>query len=87
MQGYLQSTSAGQQSQDNIKAFIRDIAFYKLEKAEVLQLINVVPTSMVTLHSLIEQCDERFEEAQREHILEMVATYLLKNAPVEISEA
>lgn len=39
----------------SVKAFIWDITFYKLEKAGVLQLINVAPTTMVTLQSLIEK--------------------------------
>ncbi|KAK9479409.1 RNA polymerase [Lipomyces japonicus] len=76
LQGYLKATPAGKQSPDDIRNFIEQIAEYGLEKAELLQIINVAPTSAVTLHALIEECDSRLTDEQRDHILEIVAAHL-----------
>ncbi|KAK9455153.1 RPC17 RNA polymerase-like protein III subunit C17 [Dipodascopsis uninucleata] len=76
LQGYLKGTPAERQTEAEIRAFIKELSVYELEKAEKLQLINLAPVSMVALHSVIEECDQRFSEEEREHMLTLVNTYL-----------
>lgn len=45
---------------------------YKLEKIEKLQILNILPRSMVLLYAIIEDCDQRFTEEQCEELLSLV---------------
>lgn len=51
---------------------------YKLEKAEKLQILNLLPRTMVVLYAIIEDCDQRFSEQECEKMIELVD----KNFPV-----
>ncbi|KAK9378077.1 RNA polymerase II [Kockiozyma suomiensis] len=67
---------AAKQSVNDIKSFMKEISIYDLEKAEKLQIINIAPTSLVTLYCLVEEYDQRFTEDEGNHMLQLVQTYL-----------
>lgn len=52
------------------------IRSYDLEKAEVLQLINLAPRSVPVLFNTIEECEQRFTDEQIDEILGLCETYL-----------
>ncbi|OWB67954.1 hypothetical protein B5S30_g3324 [[Candida] boidinii] len=48
---------------------------FSLEKIEKLQIVNFKPRSIVLLYSIIEECDQRFNEDECNAIIEIVNTY------------
>ncbi|KAK9316530.1 RNA polymerase [Lipomyces starkeyi] len=76
LQGYLKGTPAAKQTPEDIRKFLQEISVYELEKAEKLQLLNVAPGSEAALHSLIEECDQRFTGEQRQHMVALVSQFL-----------
>ncbi|KAK7204198.1 RNA polymerase II [Myxozyma melibiosi] len=69
-------SAAAKQNPADIKTFMQEISVYDLEKAEKLQIINIAPTSLVTLYCLIEEYEQRFTEEQGNHMLELIQKYL-----------
>ncbi|QLL33569.1 hypothetical protein HG536_0E04800 [Torulaspora globosa] len=49
---------------------------FDLFKAEKLQIVNQLPTTMVHLYAVVEECDTRFTQEQIEQILGITAQYL-----------
>ncbi|GMM49431.1 hypothetical protein DASB73_003890 [Starmerella bacillaris] len=66
------------QTAENLKAFSKELKEndIKLEKTELLQVINSAPDNWPVLYCLIEEADIRFSEAQLEKILELSQKYL-----------
>ena len=44
--------------------FVNEAKQFKLSKTELLQLVNLKPTTHVELHAIIEECEERYTENQ-----------------------
>lgn len=49
---------------------------FDLYKIEKLQIVNQLPTNMVYLFSIVEECDSRFTEDQIDEILEIISSYI-----------
>lgn len=49
---------------------------FELYKIEKLQIVNQLPTNMVHLFSIVEECDSRFTEDQINEMIELVASYV-----------
>eukprot|EP00457_Paulinella_chromatophora_P014897 gb/GEZN01015395.1/.p1 GENE.gb/GEZN01015395.1/~~gb/GEZN01015395.1/.p1 ORF type:complete len:174 (+),score=39.62 gb/GEZN01015395.1/:243-764(+) len=64
VQDYLKTTPAAHQTGEQIQSFLHKIQPFqsKLSRKEVLQLINLRPTSMVEIHKVIEDVEERLGE-------------------------
>ncbi|KAK4365945.1 hypothetical protein RND71_013825 [Anisodus tanguticus] len=60
---YLEQTAACNQTRQSIDEFLRKCKSIKLAKAEILNIINVRPSSLVELYPIIEEYDTRFGEA------------------------
>ncbi len=45
---------------------------FKLTKAEKLQVINLLPRTMVEFYLIVEECEDRFGEAEVESILQHI---------------
>lgn len=60
---------------------------FELEKAEILQLINVAPRSLPVLFNTIEECDQRLTDEQMEEILELIAQHVGFEPTPEVEEA
>ncbi|KAK0419635.1 hypothetical protein QR680_014245 [Steinernema hermaphroditum] len=73
---YLQHRPGAVQNADDIKKFIRAIKPFKLLPNEILQLIEIRPTSSTTLSLLIEEYEARFTNDQEEAILRIITTIL-----------
>lgn len=75
LSSYLSKTPVHIQSVDSITECMKDLSKYSLEKIEKLQIINSTPYSMVSLYSVIEECDQRFSEDEINDILEIIQTH------------
>lgn len=77
---YLKSTAAASQNEADVKKLMTDLQkLFKLTPAEILQIVNLRPTSNVELAMIIEECDERFTEEQLLEMLELVLLNLPEN--------
>ncbi|EDV28560.1 uncharacterized protein TRIADDRAFT_51597 [Trichoplax adhaerens] len=55
-----------------MKDFMLAISKFKLTKAEKLMLLNQRPTSLVELHLIIEETEERFSEEESNELLQII---------------
>ena len=56
---YLETTSCVRQTRESITAFMGAIERFQLTTAEALSLVNTQPQSVVEIHLLVEECEER----------------------------
>jgi len=61
---YLAETAACKQTKENINEFSERCKKFDLARAEVLNIINIRPSSAVGIYSIIEQCGDRFEDVE-----------------------
>lgn len=61
---------------DQFSDLVRKLNSLALFKAEKLQIVNQLPSSMVHLYSVVEECDSRFTSEQIEQILSIIKDYL-----------
>ena len=54
-----------------VDAFIQAVAPFELVQAEVIMLLNAAPRSLVELHLIVEECEERLDAAQRQQLLQL----------------
>ncbi|KAL6946891.1 hypothetical protein ACO0QE_001744 [Hanseniaspora vineae] len=57
---------------DLFKAKLMKLNQYQLFKFEKLQLLNALPTNLVHMFSIVEECDNRFSETEINEILEIL---------------
>lgn len=60
----LQSTPCIAQTPKIVEDFAAAVTTFKLTKAELLQLINLRPTTPVEIQLIVEECEERITEDQ-----------------------
>ncbi|XP_062108295.1 uncharacterized protein LOC133819138 [Humulus lupulus] len=80
---YLVETAACNQTQENISEFLEKSKKYDLAKAELLNIINIRPSTPVELYSMIEQCDDRLGDTVEE--LVEVVVEVLPPPPTEMA--
>lgn len=73
---YLESSASKNQTAEHISVFLTKLKPFALTRAEKVQIINTRPCNIVTLHVVIEECEERFNQEQLEQILEIIAECL-----------
>lgn len=74
---YFSAHPPGSQTEDGIAKFLKEFPSLvgdgvTLSKLEVLQLINLRPTTLVEMYRIIEECEQRMSEEQVEALLELV---------------
>ncbi|RDD41522.1 DNA-directed RNA polymerase III subunit RPC9 [Trichoplax sp. H2] len=69
---HLQDTPCSVQNEQIMKDFMLAISKFKLTKAEKLMLLNQRPTSLVELHLIIEETEERFSEEESNELLQII---------------
>lgn len=83
-EAYLEKTPAGSQSIEQVAScmgFLRgegDSAArdLKLTPAERLQVVNLAPTGAVVIHAIVDECEERLDEAGVEEIVSLSKSLL-----------
>lgn len=82
LQSYLRDRPTGNQDQSqtqkNVETFIHSVheSGIRLEKVEYLQLINSAPNSRAVLYNLIEDIEQRLDEGQMNHIIDLSRQHL-----------
>uniref|UniRef100_A0A061RUZ3 DNA-directed RNA polymerase III subunit RPC9 n=1 Tax=Tetraselmis sp. GSL018 TaxID=582737 RepID=A0A061RUZ3_9CHLO len=76
---YLRTHSAGNIPRDALMKFLEAVQEFKLSKTEILQIINLKPSTMVEMYLIIQDCDERLNEEALEKLLDR--TQQLLKAP------
>ncbi|KAB1218118.1 DNA-directed RNA polymerase III subunit rpc9 [Morella rubra] len=79
---YLAQTPACKQTRENISEFLERCKKYDLAKAEMLNIINVRPSSAVEIYPIIEECENRFGDAIEE-LVELVENVLPPPPPTQ----
>eukprot|EP00276_Gloeochaete_wittrockiana_P006973 CAMPEP_0184644474 /NCGR_PEP_ID=MMETSP0308-20130426/1189_1 /TAXON_ID=38269 /ORGANISM="Gloeochaete witrockiana, Strain SAG 46.84" /LENGTH=128 /DNA_ID=CAMNT_0027073025 /DNA_START=118 /DNA_END=504 /DNA_ORIENTATION=+ len=75
---YLKRTPAATQDTQSVARYISaiDTTFEGLTTPEKLQLINLRPTTLVEIHLIVEECEERLQESQTLYLLSLTAECL-----------
>ncbi|KAF3456939.1 hypothetical protein FNV43_RR01593 [Rhamnella rubrinervis] len=63
---YLVGTAASNQTREKIDEFLEKCKKFDLAKAEVLNILNIRPSSVVETYSIIEFCDQRLGDGVEE---------------------
>jgi hypothetical protein len=71
---YLESTSCGRQTRESIGRFIQAVEPFGLTRTEVYSLINFQPASVVDVHLVVEECEERLSQEDVRELLRLCAT-------------
>ncbi|PFX17286.1 DNA-directed RNA polymerase III subunit RPC9-like [Stylophora pistillata] len=74
---HLEKTPCKHQSPEIIEEFLKAMQPFNLTRAEKLQLLNLRPTTLVEIHLIIEDSEERLKTDQEiEELLNVIATKL-----------
>ncbi|VEU22996.1 DEKNAAC104015 [Brettanomyces naardenensis] len=69
----VQNSQSNDTKVEKIVNLMLGLNMYKLERIEKLQILNLLPRSLVLLYAIIEDCDQRFTEEQCEDLLSLVS--------------
>jgi hypothetical protein len=70
---YLEEACCVCQSPESIAAFMKACEPFNLKRAEILNLINEQPGTLVEIHLIVEECEERLTQEQVQELLATVA--------------
>lgn len=73
---YLENTPAVVQRKSDIEKLIRSVGKFKLMPAEIMQIINLRPISLVELQLVVEESEERLSVDQVEELLRIISDCL-----------
>ncbi|XP_057475372.1 uncharacterized protein LOC130763476 [Actinidia eriantha] len=82
----LEQSIACNQTRESVTEFTGKCKKYKLTDAEILNIINIRPSSAVEIDPIIEQCEKRLGESVEE-LVELVAEVFPAPAQTEPDEA
>ncbi|KAI8008229.1 DNA-directed RNA polymerase III subunit RPC9 [Camellia lanceoleosa] len=72
---YLEQSAACNQTRERITEFVKKCKKYNLAKAEILNIINIRPSSVVEIDPIIEECESRLGDSVEE-LVELLAEVL-----------
>ncbi|KIZ01872.1 peptide-receptor component [Monoraphidium neglectum] len=72
---YLQAHSAGELTRQQLDAFKEALQPFGLSRTELLQVLNLAPTSEVELHLVVENAEGRLGEERVAALLDVVAAH------------
>ncbi|KAK4855706.1 hypothetical protein QYF36_010059 [Acer negundo] len=73
---HLEESISRNQTRLKINEFVEKCKRFKLAKAEVLNIINVRPSSPAEIFAIIEQAESRFETEQLQELVDLVTEVL-----------
>ncbi|KAI8561257.1 hypothetical protein RHMOL_Rhmol04G0324600 [Rhododendron molle] len=82
---YLEQTVACNQTRESVAEFLKKSDKYKLVKAEILNIINIRPSSVVDIDPLVSDCERRLGESIEEFV-ELVAEVFPAPAQMQADE-
>ena len=81
---YLDETPCAEQTRDSIRSFMDTVERFNLTRAEVLTLVNTQPQTLVEIHLIVEECEERLTPAQTAELLELCKVLCANPRPREL---
>lgn len=60
------------QTAEAVEQLMKFLLDFKLTKAEKLQIVNLLPRTMVEFYLIVEECEDRFSEEEVERILNFI---------------
>ena len=73
---YLEQTPCVEQNQTILTQFYQQVKKFNLKKEELLQILNLRPTTPVELQLIIEDSETRLTEAESTELIELIRTLL-----------
>jgi DNA-directed RNA polymerase subunit F len=73
---YLEQTPCIEQNPDIITKFYKEVKKFDLKKTEILQILNLRPTTPVELQLIIEDSETRLTEVQSNELIDLIRTQL-----------
>ncbi|KAI3469619.1 hypothetical protein Pfo_026282 [Paulownia fortunei] len=83
---YLEQTAACNQTREIVQKFVDECKKYDLAKAEILNVVNIRPSSAVEVYTIIEECDSRMDEKIDEFVETIVQVLPPHPSQVESNE-
>ncbi|KAI9227353.1 MAG: DNA-directed RNA polymerase III subunit RPC9-like protein, partial [Piptocephalis tieghemiana] len=80
---YLSQQPCSSQDPEQLTGLLSALKSYPLTKAERLSLINLRPTQLVELYPIVEELDERLNEAQCDQLLALILKHLPRDDDME----
>mmetsp|Transcript_23765 Transcript_23765/g.60192 ORF Transcript_23765/g.60192 Transcript_23765/m.60192 type:complete len:155 (-) Transcript_23765:172-636(-) len=69
---YLKQSPCADQTEEQIAEFLQRIAGLQLTTAEIMQCINLRPTSLVEIYLIVDECDQRLGSVHCQQLLEAI---------------
>ena len=85
--GYLDETPCAEQTRDSIRSFMAAVERFNLTRAEQLTLANTQPQTLVEIHLIVEECEERLTPAQTGELLELCKVLCANPRPPAIESS
>lgn len=57
---------------EGIELFLQKVMHFDLTEAEILQIINTRPNGPPVLYTIIEDCDERYDDDKMDELLQII---------------
>ncbi|KAJ1741695.1 hypothetical protein LPJ78_000554 [Coemansia sp. RSA 989] len=80
---YLKEMPCASQTPEQIAKLKTELAAYELTTAEILQIIDLRPKSLVELFVIVEEIGERYTEEEMEQMVAIIREILVCNEPQE----
>ena len=84
---YLEQTACVEQNKDILAGFYGQIKKFDLKKNEILQILNLRPTTPVELQLIIEDSETRLTDVQSTELIELIRTQLPPMGGFELANA
>ena len=75
---YMEKAGCAFQSRETILEFMEAVKPFKLTRMECLALVNTPPCSIVEIHLLVEECEERLSQEKVKDLLQLCKRTLLR---------
>jgi len=72
---YLKEQCVRAPAQDRLKELHEELKAFKLTKAEIVQIINLQPTTQVEVHLIVDDCEERLSDEQVDALLDKLESF------------
>ena len=78
---YLDETPCAEQTRDSIRSFMSAVERFNLTRAEALTIVNTQPRTLVEIHLIVEECEERLTPAQTAELLDLCKVLCVNPRP------
>ena len=69
-------------TEETIKNFIENCKDFNINETDIIQIINVCPTTLVEIYLIIDDCETKLGQDKAEELLALTKIVLLKNEKI-----